>query len=222
MTRAHLLHAMFHRQVDGDESLLLLAQERFRAADLGPEFYPDSPITLLRSMSFHPGQSSGTSTVHLPRHLDLFNPRSLDEIVAFARCCGPGVRGMIVHDQPDNEVSMEWDVTAGEPRSTGSRALTPGFLVNSGIRNLVTNQVVGGEPVRQCNSHPRDSRSVRQNSSNCVVALASLPSLSSVQRPDLTLLSRLKVIGVAWQQSEKDLMSLIVTFDPQVWAFGST
>ena len=52
-------------------------------------------------MSFHPGQSSGTSTVHLPRHLNLFDPRSLDEIVAFARCCGPGVRGMIVHDQPD-------------------------------------------------------------------------------------------------------------------------
>jgi hypothetical protein len=101
MTRAPLLHAMFHRQVWGDESLLRLAQERFHAADLGPEFYPENPAALVHYMSFHPGQSSGTSTVHLPRHLDLFNPRSLDEIVAFARCCGPGVRGMIVHDQPD-------------------------------------------------------------------------------------------------------------------------
>src|SRR5271166_1365370 len=101
MTRAPLLHAMFHRQVAGDESLLRLAQERFHAADLGPEFYPENPAALVRMMSFHPGQSSGTSTVHLPRHLDLFDPRSLDEIVAFARCCGPGVRGMIVHDQPD-------------------------------------------------------------------------------------------------------------------------
>ena len=101
MTRAPLLHAMFHRQVAGDESLLRLAQERFHAADLGPEFYPENPAALVRSMSFHPGQSSGTSTVHLPRHLNLFDPRSLDEIIAFARCCGPGVRGMIVHDQPD-------------------------------------------------------------------------------------------------------------------------
>ena len=101
MTRAPLLHAMFHRQVAGDESLLRLAQERFHAADLGPEFYPENPAALVHSMSFHPGQSSGTSTVHLPRHLNLFDPRSLDEIVAFARSCGPGVRGMIVHDQPD-------------------------------------------------------------------------------------------------------------------------
>ena len=101
MTRAPLLHAMFHRQVLGDESLLRLAQERFHAADLGPEFYPESPAVLDHSMSFHPGQSSGTSTVHLPRHLNLFDPRSLDEVVAFARCCGSGVRGMIVHDQPD-------------------------------------------------------------------------------------------------------------------------
>lgn len=101
MTRAPLLHAMFHRQVAGDESLLRLAQERFHAADLGPEFYPGTPAELVRTMSFHPGQSSGTSTVHLPRHLDLFDPRSLDEIVAFARFCGSGVRGMIVHDQPE-------------------------------------------------------------------------------------------------------------------------
>ena len=76
-------------------------RRRFHAADLGPEFYPENPAALVRTMSFHPGQSSGTSTVHLPRHLNLFDPRSLDEIVAFARCCGPGVRGMIVHDQPD-------------------------------------------------------------------------------------------------------------------------
>ncbi len=101
MTRAPLLHAMFHRQVWGDESLLQLAQERFHAADLGPEFYPESPAVLVRTLSFHPGQTSGTSTVHLPRHLNLFDARSLDEIVAFARSCGPGVRGMIVHDQPD-------------------------------------------------------------------------------------------------------------------------
>ena len=101
MTRAPLLHAMFHRQIEGDESLLRLAQERFRAADLGPEFYPQSPTALERAMTFHPEQTSGTSTVHLPRHLDLFDRQSLDEIVAFARRCGPGVRGLIVHDQPE-------------------------------------------------------------------------------------------------------------------------
>ena len=52
-------------------------------------------------MTFHPEQSSGTSTVHLPRHLELFDRGSLDEIVAFARRCRPGVRGLIVHDQPE-------------------------------------------------------------------------------------------------------------------------
>jgi hypothetical protein len=92
---------MFHRRVWGDESLLRLAQERSHAADLGPEFYPESPAAMVRTMSFHPRQSSGTSTVHLPRHLNLFDQCSLDEIVAFARCWGPGGRGMVVHDQQD-------------------------------------------------------------------------------------------------------------------------
>jgi hypothetical protein len=94
---------MFHRQIEGDESLLRLARERFRAADLGPEFYPASPAALERVMAFHPGQASGTCTVHLPRHLDLLTRRSLDEIVEFALRCGPGVRGLIVHDQPEVE-----------------------------------------------------------------------------------------------------------------------
>ncbi len=107
MTRAPLLHAIFHRQVEGDESLLRLARERFRAADLGPEFYPASPAALERLMAFHPGQASGTSTVHLPRHLDLLDRRSLDDIVAFARRCGPGVRGLVVHDQPEVEGRFE-------------------------------------------------------------------------------------------------------------------
>ncbi len=42
MTRAPLLHAMFHRQDWEDESLLRLAQERFHAAD---------PSRRLRSLS---------------------------------------------------------------------------------------------------------------------------------------------------------------------------
>lgn len=103
MTSTPLFHAIFHRQIRGDESLLRLAQERFRAADLGPEFYPASPEELDRVMRFHPGQPSGTSTVHLPRHLNLLDQRSLEEIVAFARRCGPGVLGMVVHDQPEVE-----------------------------------------------------------------------------------------------------------------------
>jgi hypothetical protein len=95
------VHAIFHRQIAGDQALLRLAQERFRAAGLGPEFYPGSPAELRHEQQFHPRQPTGTSTVHLPRSLGAFDRRHHDAILAFAAACGPTARGMVVHDQPE-------------------------------------------------------------------------------------------------------------------------
>ena len=95
------IHAIFQRQISGDSSLLRLAQERFRAAGLGPEFYPGSTAELRAEQKFHPRQSSQTSTVHLPRDLGVFGRQSHNTILDFSAACGPSVRGMVLHDQPE-------------------------------------------------------------------------------------------------------------------------
>jgi hypothetical protein len=111
MTSFPPLHAIFHRQIEGDEALLRLAQERFRAAGLGPEFYPGSPDELRREQRFHPRQPSGSATVHLPRHLRVLDRAAHDHVLAFASACEPGVRGMVLHDQP--EVASHFDDYVG-------------------------------------------------------------------------------------------------------------
>ncbi len=67
------VHAIFHRQISGDQALLRLAQERCKAAGLGPEFYPGSPAELRHEQQFHPGQPP------------LYGPVGLGKIVAAAR-----------------------------------------------------------------------------------------------------------------------------------------
>jgi len=101
MKTSPVFHAIFHRQIPGDEALLQLAQERFRAAGLGPEFYPGSPNELRREQHYHPRQPGGTATVHLPRHLGVLDRAAHEQILAFAAACEPGVRGMVLHDQPE-------------------------------------------------------------------------------------------------------------------------
>jgi hypothetical protein len=101
MTSPPLMHGLFFRQVEGDEALLRLAQERFHAAGLGPEFYANTPKELLREQQYHPRQPSGSATVHLPRHLRVLDSDAHAGILAFAAACEPGVRGMVLHDQPE-------------------------------------------------------------------------------------------------------------------------
>ena len=128
----HRVHAIFHRQVPGDESLLHLARDRFRAAGLGPEFYPDTPDTLRREQAlFDPSEPdpSVTSTVHLPRNLDLIDAASHDGIVSFARAASPGTRGLVVHDQP--EATARRDESLTQVRTLNDRLETqaPGPLL---------------------------------------------------------------------------------------------
>jgi len=95
------LHAIFHRQISGDDALLRLAQARFQEVGVGPEFYPGSPAELRYEQQFNPGGPAGTSTVHLPRNLQVFDRRAHDAILAFAAACSPGVLGLVLHDQPE-------------------------------------------------------------------------------------------------------------------------
>jgi hypothetical protein len=123
------IHAIFHRQIPGDEALLRLAQERFRAAGLGPEFYPGSPAELRAEQQFHPRQPSQTSTVHLPRSLQVFDRRSHDAIVAFAAACDCSVRGMVLHDQPEVASHPDEYVRAVESLDRRLRDQGPGPML---------------------------------------------------------------------------------------------
>ncbi len=100
------LHAIFTRQIDGDQALLRLAQQRFRLAGLGAELYPASPDELAVELRFAPRPEMPV-TVHVPRHLRLLNAASHDQIAAFAACHPPRVYGLIAHDQP--EVATRFD-----------------------------------------------------------------------------------------------------------------
>jgi hypothetical protein len=94
------LHAIFHRQVPGDEALLRLAQTRCRAAGLGAEFYPDSPDDLARELPFRTLDEQPVS-VHLPRNLRILDETSHDTICAFGRRFAADAAGLVVHDQPE-------------------------------------------------------------------------------------------------------------------------
>ncbi|MGL4555335.1 MAG: hypothetical protein ACRC33_29560, partial [Gemmataceae bacterium] len=61
------LHAIFHRLIRGDEALLRLAQARFAAAGLLPEFNPGSADEMERLLAFRP--SPEPFAIHLPRSL---------------------------------------------------------------------------------------------------------------------------------------------------------
>jgi hypothetical protein len=93
------LQAMFHRQVSGDGALLALAQARFRAAGLGPEFYPNSPGELEEALHYQPSES-GPYTDHLPRDVRVTEAWGRDVICDFAARFPDRARGLVVHDEP--------------------------------------------------------------------------------------------------------------------------
>src|SRR4051794_19043329 len=92
------LHAIFHRQVEGDEALLALARDRFGAAGLLPEFYPGTPDELAREMAYPPLPGRPAS-VHLPRDIRLLDRQSHERVLAFAGRFGREAAGLVVHDQ---------------------------------------------------------------------------------------------------------------------------
>src|SRR5262245_33193175 len=94
------VHAIFEpRHVPGDEAQFRLAQERFAAAGLGAEFYPHDPDELARQLAFRPGP--GPITIHLPRNINLGQPKPRDLVAAFAEQFARDAYGLVVHDHPD-------------------------------------------------------------------------------------------------------------------------
>ena len=96
MPAAKLLAILNRQDIEGDEALLRLAQERFSEAGVGGEFYPGNPLHLQKLLPFRPRGLA--STVHLPRSLDLVQPGTLERVMEFASCCAGQADGMILHD----------------------------------------------------------------------------------------------------------------------------
>jgi hypothetical protein len=105
------IHAIFFRQIAGDEALLRLAQTRFRQAGVLPEFYPASPDELTRELPFRPFADRPIS-IHLPRDIRLLEPRSADTVCAFAARFAREAAGMVVHDQAETASRFEAYVVA--------------------------------------------------------------------------------------------------------------
>ena len=103
---APALHAIFFRQVPGDAALLRLAQTRFRAAGVLPEFYPATPDDCARNCPYRPFEDRPIS-IHLPRDIRVLERKSHDAVCAFASRFAGEAAGMVVHDQP--EVASRFD-----------------------------------------------------------------------------------------------------------------
>src|ERR1700733_4721144 len=112
------LHAIFFRQVPGDEALLRLAQTRFRAAGVLPEFYPATPDDLARELPYRPFEDRPTS-IHLPRDIRVLDRKSHDAVRAFAGRFAREAAGMVVHDQP--EVASRFDDYVASVRELDAR-----------------------------------------------------------------------------------------------------
>lgn len=123
------LHAIFHRQVPGDEALLRLAMARFAAAGVLPEFYPNSPHELAREMDFHPSPSE-PMRVHLPRHVDLLSDKGKDLVCAFAQRFARQASGILVHDQPEIASRFDDYVTALRDLDRRLQQLGPGPVLH--------------------------------------------------------------------------------------------
>src|SRR5947209_1196781 len=93
------LQAMLFKQgIEGDDTLLRLAQLRLQEAGLGGELYPTSPEELAQQLAYRP--AGLTCTAHLPRDLNLLQPEGRDRILAYAAKAAGQLYGVLVHDHP--------------------------------------------------------------------------------------------------------------------------
>jgi hypothetical protein len=93
------LLGLFEKRVEGDDSLLGLAQFRFQQAGLGAEIHAGSPELVEHLLQFRPSARTPV-VVHLPRDFDLIDETCRQRIVQLARQFGGCVRGFVVHDAP--------------------------------------------------------------------------------------------------------------------------
>lgn len=119
------VYAIFHRLVSGDEALFRLAQARFAAARLLPEYNPGRPDDLARDLAFHPRPELPAS-VHLPRGIRLSEPAGRDKVVAFASRFADRMATMVVHDQHETASRFDDYVAAVRDLNARLEALGPG------------------------------------------------------------------------------------------------
>ncbi len=91
---------LFGKHFEGDDSLLALAQLRFRQAGMGAEMYADTPEHLERLMHFRPSPELPVA-LHLPREFNLTDAKARQCIADFAARFAERAQGMIVHDHQD-------------------------------------------------------------------------------------------------------------------------
>jgi hypothetical protein len=98
------IYGLFHKRIEGDDTLLALAALRFRQHGLAAELYAETPQELSSLVRFNPKRGEGSSAaVHLPRDIDILSPSDRKRVIDFARAAGGELFGMVVHDQPEAE-----------------------------------------------------------------------------------------------------------------------
>jgi hypothetical protein len=128
------LHALFQRRIEGDDALLRLAALRFEQAGLAAEVYAGSTAELEWMLEFLPW-ATRPPMVHLPRDLDLLDPRAEDWVARLAGIAGDRVGGFVVHDRRHLPERMPELVATAERLSTA--------LVSSGSAMLFVEYAAG-------------------------------------------------------------------------------
>jgi hypothetical protein len=100
---------LFEKRIEGDDALLELAQLRFQQVRMGAEMHAATPQQLEELMRFRPFvKSTGDGptaelpvVVHLPRHFNLLNEESRNQIANIASSFAGRIYGMVIHDHAD-------------------------------------------------------------------------------------------------------------------------
>jgi hypothetical protein len=110
--------ALFEKRIEGDDSLLELGRLRCRQARLGAEMHAGTPEQLEAVMKFRP-TADAPVVVHLPRHFNLADGRSQEQILAIASRFAGQVYGLLLHDHPEIATSAPKFVRAARDLNSG-------------------------------------------------------------------------------------------------------
>jgi hypothetical protein len=89
---------LFEKRFAGDDSLMALAQRRFRQAGMGMEIHAGTPEDLKRLLDLRP-RPEASAVVHLPRDFDLTQEDIRNRLIGLTSCAAGQVIGFVVHDQ---------------------------------------------------------------------------------------------------------------------------
>ena len=120
--------ALFEKRIEGDDSLLELARLRCEQAGLGAEMHAGNPEQLEHEMKFRPAVDMPV-VVHLPRHFNLAEGRSQEQILALASRFTDRVYGLLLHDHPEIATSSRKFIeAAGRLSSRLSKLPSPPLI----------------------------------------------------------------------------------------------